>query len=342
MLGESQLVSVRRTGSEASLPVALKYRALVHVHEGRFGQAQALVDEGLRTAAELEAPALRSVDLTIAAWRGDEARTAELVRTGTADALARQEGRLLSAVEYAPAVLLNAQGRYAEARETCRRATELDEQSIWTWIGPEFVEAAVRSGRPGDAAAFHERLRDSAALAGTDWGLGMAARSAALLAEDDGAEEHYRAALEHLGRTAAVAQRARTHLLFGEWLRRRGRRREARPVLRTALEELTDIGAAGFAARAARELAATGERARARSGGGPAGLTPQELQVARLVAGGATSREVAAELFVSPRTVDAHLRGIFAKLGVTSRRQLRDLPELSGLPEGRDRADELV
>ncbi|WP_456587649.1 ATP-binding protein [Blastococcus sp. SYSU DS1021] len=338
-IAEQQLQRVRRSGAVASLPVALNYRALVHVHEGDLCGAQVLVDEAMRVAAELEAPPLQSVAVTIAAWRGDELRTAELVRAGTADALARQEGRMLTAMEYAPAVLLNAQGRYAEAREACRRAVELDEQSFGVWIGPEFIEAAVRSGRPEEAVPVHERLSAAADAAGSDWGLGMAARNAALLSGGPPAEEHYLEALERLRRTGTASQRARTHLLYGEWLRREGRAREARGQLQVALDGFSSMGAAAFAARATRELAAAGGRARIRAAAGPAGLTPQELHVARLVAGGATSKEVAAELFLSPRTVDAHLRGIFAKLGIVSRRQLRGLP---GLLDAHGSVEELV
>ncbi|MCI2239439.1 helix-turn-helix transcriptional regulator [Paenibacillus sp. TRM 82003] len=288
---------------------------------------------------------MRYVDVTVAAWRGDEARTVELLRAGTADATARQEGRLLTALEYAHTVLLTGRGRYAEALEVCRVPVEREPATFLAWVPAEFIEAAARSGRPELAAPVLDRLRESAEAVDSDWAAGILARSTALVTPGREAEEGYRAAVEHLTRTAAVPQLARAHLLYGEWLRREGRRGEARKQLRTALERFSSLGAAGFAARAARELAATGERARSRGVAAPAGLTPQELQVARLVAGGATSREVAAELFVSPRTVDAHLRAIFAKLGITSRRQLRDLPDLPGLPGLPDEhrcVDELV
>ncbi|GAB7192130.1 LuxR family transcriptional regulator [Kineococcus sp. NUM-3379] len=336
-IADRQLTGVRRAGAVASLPIALSYRALAHVHAGEFDAAQALVDECHRVAVELEVPPMLHVDVTISAWRGDDVRTAELLRKGMHDATVRQEGRLLTALEYAQTVLLNGQGRYAEALEVCRVPVELAPTTFQVWIPAEFVEAAVRSGHPDLAMPVLDRLRESARAAGSDWAAGMLARCTALVTVGPEAEASYRAAVEHLALTHAAPQLARTHLLYGEWLRREGRKREAREQLRTAHDAFSALGAAAFAARAARELAATGERARARGAGDPeqpAPLTAQELQVARLVGGGATSKEVAAELFLSPRTVDAHLRNIFAKLGVTSRRQLRDLPLPAG-PEER-------
>ena len=336
-LAVRQLTAVRRAGALAALPVTLSYRALGHVHAGEFDQAQALVDEAHRAAAELEVPPMLYVDVTIAAWRGDEARTEDLVRVGTADATARGEGRLLSALEYARAVLLNSRGRYAEALDACRPAAELDEHSYRVWIVPDFVEAAVRAGRPDLAAPVHERWREEAV--DSDWMAGLIARCSALLDDGAEAETHHRASLEHLARGHGLPQLGRSHLLYGEWLRREGRVRDARAQLTTAHEVLHAVGARGFAARAARELAATGARARPRRSpsSGPAGLpldlpggqlTAQERHVARLVATGATTKEAAAALFLSHRTVDAHLRSIFAKLGITSRRELRGHPEL--------------
>ena len=139
------------------------------------------------------------------------------------------------------------------------------------------------------------------------------------------AEEHYREAIERLGRSRMATHLARTHLVYGEWLRREGRRQDARDQLRTAHELLSEMGADAFAARAARELRATGEHPRSRTARPADALTAQELHIARLVAAGSTSREVGAQLFLSPRTIEAHLRSIFRKLGVTSRRQLREL-----------------
>ncbi|WP_432535018.1 ATP-binding protein [Kineococcus arenarius] len=333
LLAEQQLARVRRAGAVAALILALGTRALSHVHTGRFAQAQVLVGEAHRVADELGVPPMLTVPVIIAAWQGDEPATTRIVQAASADAAMRREGGHLSVMEYATALLLNAQGRYGEALDACRTAVDLHEQDVRVWLLPEFVEAAVRAGRRDLAVPVHERLREGVELLRSDWAAGTVARCAALLAEGEEAEEQYRAAVEHLSRTAAAPQLARAHLLYGEWLRREGRKREARERLRLAHDAFSGLGATAFAARAARELAATGERARTRGATGDeqrAQLTAQELQVARAVAAGATSKEVAAELFLSPRTVDAHLRNIFAKLGITSRRQLRHLP----LPAG--------
>ncbi|WP_214407537.1 helix-turn-helix transcriptional regulator, partial [Pseudonocardia lacus] len=171
-----------------------------------------------------------------------------------------------------------------------------------------------------------EQLDMRARASGSRWALGLAARSRALVSTGPTAEEHYHEAIELLRACRMTVYLARTHLVYGEWLRRQGRRQAAREQLRSAHEMLSDMGVEAFAARAARELRATGEHPRSRSTQPSDALTAQELQIARLVATGATSREVGAQLFLSPRTIEAHLRSIFRKLGITSRRQLRDLP----------------
>jgi DNA-binding CsgD family transcriptional regulator len=170
-----------------------------------------------------------------------------------------------------------------------------------------------------------EQFSARARVSGTPWALGLEAHSLALMSTGSAAEECYREALGQLGRSRLGGYLARTHLVYGEWLRREGRRRDARDQLRTAHRLLTDMGARVFAARAARELRATGEQPRARTAQPTDELTTQELHVARLVATGATSREVGAQLFLSPRTIEAHLRSVFRKLGITSRRELSGL-----------------
>jgi DNA-binding CsgD family transcriptional regulator len=187
------------------------------------------------------------------------------------------------------------------------------------------VEAAVHAGERGVAEEAFGHLRERTRAAGTDWGLGVEASSAALLAEGGDADDLHRGALDHFERGDCGLELGRGELLYGEWLRREGRRLEAREQLRAAHERLSAMGAQGFAERASRELRATGERARRRSSETVDELTPQELQIARLVESGATSKEVAAQLFLSPRTIDAHLRSIFRKLDITSRRQLRGM-----------------
>ncbi|MFE3202376.1 ATP-binding protein [Embleya sp. NPDC059237] len=325
-LATRQLELVRGAGMLAELPVALSYRALAHVHAGEFADAAALVDEAHTIAAEVGTPAMLHVDVTVAAWRGDEERTTRLADIATRDATARGEGRLLSATEYARTVLLNGLGRYDAALEACRACADLDEISFHAWIPVEFIEAATHAGRPDLAEPVMKVLSERTAASGTDWALGTELRSRALLTEGPAADELYRESIEYLVRSEGAPLLARTRLVYGEWLRREGRRSQARVELQAAYEQLTAVGAAAFAGRAARELAATGARARKRVGGAPRRLTAQEFRIARLVAGGATSKEVGTQLFLSPRTIDAHLRNIFDKLGITSRRQLRDLP----------------
>jgi DNA-binding CsgD family transcriptional regulator len=187
---------------------------------------------------------------------------------------------------------------------------------------PELIEAAVRTGNPGMAGEAVDRLTETARAGGTEHGLGIEARSRALLSEGEAAEGYYREAISRLGHSRRRPELARAHLLYGEWLRGERRRSEARDELRTALEMFAAMGMEAFAGRARVELRATGERARPRGPGAPAVLTPQEAQIARMVAGHLTNREIAARLFISASTVEYHLRKIFRKLGVTSRTQL--------------------
>jgi DNA-binding CsgD family transcriptional regulator len=223
------------------------------------------------------------------------------------------------------AVLHNGLGDYPAAQAAAARAFESDELTHSNLAHSELIEAACRTGQPERATDALDQLSSRALASGTPWGLGLAARSRALASTGPAAEEHYREAIERLRDCRMATQLARAHLVYGEWLRREGRRQGARQQLRTAHQLLSDMGAEAFAARAARELRATGEHPRSRSAQPSDALTAQELTIARLVATGVTSREVGAQLFLSPRTIEAHLRSIFRKLGITSRRQLRDL-----------------
>jgi DNA-binding CsgD family transcriptional regulator len=239
------------------------------------------------------------------------------------DAAVGGQGFAVQWGEFAKAILFNGLGRYGEALVAARRAADdSPELFISSWALAELIEAASRSAGPGHAAGALERLSEHAAVAGTDWGLGISARSRALLTDGDAAEALYREAIERLGRTRLVPELARAHLLYGEWLRRERRRLDARRELRIAYEMLTGLGMEAFAERARVELEATGERARKRTVDTRDQLTPQETQIARLAANGHTNREIAAELFISPSTVEYHLRKAFRKLGVTSRTQL--------------------
>jgi DNA-binding CsgD family transcriptional regulator len=315
----------REAGALTALPTALAYLSSLLVLTGEFAGAAALADEGTAISAAIGAEPVNSTLLVLAAWRGLPGETAACHTTTVQEATARgDEGTEVSLAHYARAVLHNGSGDYGAAGGAAARACGTD-LTISNIALPELVEAASRAGEPERATAAAEELGARARVAGTEWALGLAARSRALTTGGPEAEKHYLEAVEHLGRCRMAADLARTHLVYGEWLRREGRRQDAREQLRTAHDLLSGMGAEAFAERAARELRATGEQARRRTAEPADTLTAQEAQIARLVATGATSREVGAQLFLSPRTVEAHLRSIFRKLGITSRRQLRDL-----------------
>jgi DNA-binding CsgD family transcriptional regulator len=213
-------------------------------------------------------------------------------------------------------------GRYEAALGSASKVYRDDPPYLGTHVLPDLVEAAIRAGKPSTARSALERLADRALASGTALAAGLLARSQALLATSTGAESLYQEAIEHLRKAAETAQVARAHLLYGEWLRRQRRRRDAREQLRTARDMFDAMGFAAFAQRSRGELLATGERASRRTGEATERLTPQEMQVARLVAEGCSNRQVAAQLFISPNTVEYHLQKVFRKVGVSSRTQL--------------------
>ena len=230
----------------------------------------------------------------------------------------------LTLVDHAEAVLRNGLGRYDEALVAAEHAAQHPQELGFATLAlPELVEAASHGGHPERAAAATDRLLESTRASGTEWALGMEARARALVSEDRVAEDLYRDAIARLSRTRVHMELAHGHLLYGEWLRRGGRRVEARHQLRTAHQMLTTIGADGFADRARRELLVTGEIMRKRAVGTLEELTPQEAQIARLAAEHRTNPEIGTQLFSSSRTVEWHLRKVFNKLGVSSRRELR-------------------
>jgi DNA-binding CsgD family transcriptional regulator len=258
-----------------------------------------------------------------AAFKGREAETAKLIEAGTKDAERRGEGARLTFFHWATAVLCNGLGRYADALAAAQQASEDSPVDLFAnWAVAEFIEAATRSGAPERAAGALQRLSAIARASGTDWALGVEARSRALVSEGENAETRYREAIDRLGRTRVRFELARTHLLYGEWLRRQHRRIHAREQLRTAHQMFAAMGADGFAERAARELLATGERVRKRTADAPARLTAREAQIARLAGDGLSNPEIAAQLFISPRTVEYHLHKVFTKLDISSRNQL--------------------
>ena len=230
----------------------------------------------------------------------------------------------MTLASHATAVLYNGLGRYDAALAGARRACEYEDLVFFGISLVELVEAGARVGAHEVAADALRRLEEQTQASGTDWALGVQARSRALLRDGEAAEALYREAIARLGRSRIAVHLARAHLVYGEWLRREHRRVDAREHLQRAHEMLGRMGAEAFAERARRELLATGETVQKRTAETRDGLTAQEAQVARLAAAGRTNPEIGSQLFISPRTAEYHLRKVFAKLGVSSRRALRD------------------
>jgi DNA-binding CsgD family transcriptional regulator len=323
-LTDRQVDLARRAGALSLLPVALDDRIHADLFCGRLAAAKSHAAEA---DAVVEATgshlALRGV-IALANWRGQEAEALALTEARRQDVLRRGEGLWLAATDWGNAVRYNGLGQYEDALAAAERAAEAP-RGLGTpmWLLSDLVEAAARSGKPERAAVPLERLTEIAEANGTEWALGFLARSRALLSEGEDAEPLYRESIERLGRTRIRVALARTKLVYGEWLRRENRRVDAREQLRAAHEMLTDIGMEVFAERARRELLATGETVRKRTVETLDELTPQEGQIAHLAAHGRTNPEIGAQLFLSPRTVEWHLRKVFTKLGISSRRQLR-------------------
>ena len=306
----------------SELPLALSLRACGFLFAGNLAAAAPLAQEAQATADATGSNLAPYAALGLAAWRGQEDEAAALIEITRKEAALRGDGTAMTLTNWANAVLYNGLARYREALAAAERGSEHPgELGLAAWSGAELVEAAVRAGEPERAAGALPRLAESASIAGTDWALGMLARSRALLTGGELAGL-YREAIQRLGGTRVQAELARTHLLYGEWLRRQNCRGDAREQLRTAHQMLTAMGADGFAERARRELLATGETVRKRTAGTAGQLTAQEAQIARLAVDRRTNPEIAAELFLSPRTVEWHLRKVFTKLGISSRREL--------------------
>jgi DNA-binding CsgD family transcriptional regulator len=314
----------RAAGALAVLPVALNARAAVHVSAGELAAAEALLAEAGTVSVATGSQHAPYGALALAAWQGREAKALELFETTVRDVTPRGEGLGLTAVHWASAVLYNGLGRYEEALAAAQQGTEHPHGAPFsTWALVELIEAAVRSGSLDRATAAMRQLSESTQAGGTDWALGIAARSGALLSEGEAAEELYRDAIERLDRPCLRVELARAHLLYGEWLRREKRRRDAREQLRIAHELFTAMGVKAFGARSARELLATGQTARRRTDD-QAGdqLTSREAQIARLASDGLSNHGIGTELFISSRTVEYHLGKVFAKLDIASRHEL--------------------
>ena len=320
-LAERHLQLVRETGALADLPIALSHRGQMHVFAGELTSAASLHD-AIQDATDHTGSLLAPYHgLGLVAMRGRVAEARRFIDAARADVAARGEGAGLSFADWADAVLYNGLGRYDEALAAATRVLDRAELVPVSWVMPELIEAAVRTGARELAAETDRQLADRTRASGTDWALGIAARSHALVA-DERAEDFYTEAIERLSRTRMAVDLARAHLLYGEWLRRERRRTDARTQLRKAHESFMDFGMEAFAERARVELEATGEHARKRTNETRDDLTPQEAEIARLAGDGLSNSEIGARLFISKHTVEYHLRKVFRKLNVTSRHQL--------------------
>src|SRR5215472_12903339 len=333
IVGQAQ--AARDSGAFVHLQFALNLLARAHLLAGELAAAAELLDEDRLIADATGNPPVALAAMAVAAWRGQEREATALIEATIEAATARGLGMLADFADHASAVLYNGLGRHDAARDAARRVFERDQLGLGPFIVPELAEAASRTGDTALIRAALEWLSERTRVTPTQWALGIQARLAALLSQGEPAEHLYRESIDRLARTRVRAERARSQLLYGEWLRRQGRRVDARQQLRAAHGMLDAMGMEGFAERARRELLATGETVRKRAPqaagtrAAEAGnaLTTQEAQVARLAYEGLSNPEISTRLFISPRTVQYHMRKVFTKLGISSRGQLhRVLP----------------
>jgi DNA-binding NarL/FixJ family response regulator len=322
---EQQVQAARADGALIALPISLSARIAVHVFAGELAAATELVEEA-ETIADVTGSRVPSYGrVLIAAWKGGEHLASELLATTATAAEPYGEGLGVTIAQWGRAVLYNGLGRYELASAAAEQASEdppegqRAAQGISNWALIELVEAAVQLGDADRATDTLRRLSEQTRASGTDWALGVEARSRALITGD---EDDYREAIERLGRSGASAFLARSRLIYGEWLRRSGRRADARRELRAAYEHFVSMGCAAFAGRAERELRSAGETTGARRVDRPVVLTAQEARIARMARDGLSNADIGARLFISKRTVQYHLHKVFAKLQVTSRNQL--------------------
>ena len=340
VLSGRNVTLAREGGALTALQFALNSRIVANVFMGELAEGSSLLAE-LRAVCEATGSHVPPYGpVALVAWRGREAEVSRLAERTTKEVLQWGETLGLSAAHWALAVLDNALGRHEEALAAAERAGEHHDIGFTDWSLAELILAAVRCGKPERAADALEQLAARARDSGSDWALGIAARSRALLSEGGAAEDSYRESIDRLGRTRIRVELARSHLLYGEWLRHERRRGEAREQLRTAYQMLDAMGIEAFAEVARRELLATGEAVATRTAqaarGGTAEardvLTAQEARVARLARDGLSNPEIGARLFISARTVQYHLAKVFTKLGISSRGQLhRVLPLEQGI-----------
>ena len=321
-LSEQSVRVARETGTLSELALALSARAPVLVFCGDFSAAASTIAE---TASVEEITGIRSAPygaLILEAWRGKTPHATELIETTLREVSARGEGIGIAISEYARAVLCNGLGKYEEGFVAARSASEYEEVVAENWGLSELIEPATRTGRTDLAMDALDRLASKARATGASWALGIEARSRALLSEGERADGIFREAIDHLGRTRVRAELARTRLLYGEWLRRENRRVDARAQLRTAHDQFTSMGMEAFAERARNELLATGQNVRKRTVETRDELTAQERQIALFARDGMSNGEIGARLFLSQHTVAYHLRKVFSKMGINSRREL--------------------
>jgi DNA-binding CsgD family transcriptional regulator len=333
-LASRQVQIARDMGALAQLQFALARLGLYHVLAGQLAEAAQLIEEERLIAYATGNPPIGGyAAMTLAAWEGREQEPSELIGATVPGATGRGAGRLAGVAAYASAVLGNGLGRYDSARDAAREVFQREELGLGHVVVAELAEAAARTGDVAAVRGVLDWLSERTRVTPTEWALGIEARIRALLSDGEAADGFYRESVERLGRTRIRAELARSRLLYGEWLRRQGRRMDAREQLRTAHQMLEEMGMAAFAERARRELRATGETARkrtapaTRTAAASAALTAQEAQVARLARDGLSNPEIGARLFISPRTAQYHLSSVFTKLGISSRSQLdRVLP----------------
>ena len=330
-VNERQVQSVREAGLLVHLPIYLHSLASVAAGRGEFATAGSLIAEADLIAEATGTRLARYAAAILAGLQGREADASALIEIEVRKASAAGQGLGVQTCQWVSAVLYNGLGRYERARAEAFRASEAAserELAVAGWALAELIEAAARTGNSGLAGEALERLVEATSAGGTDWGLGVLARSRALLGQGENAERSYREAIDRLGRTRLRPELARAHLLYGEWLRRENRRLDAREQLRIAHEQFTSIGMEAFAERARAELQATGEHVRRHAVETRDDLTAQERQIAEMARDGLSNPEIGARLFLSPRTVEWHLRHVFGKLGIKSRRGLADtLPD---------------
>jgi DNA-binding CsgD family transcriptional regulator len=311
-----------RDGAMRALRQSLSTLAELSVHAGEFAVAADLIEQASAITAGPVIADPSGAPLMLAAFRGAQAEATQLIEAAIEHATLRGEGRLIAIAEEMAAVLHNSLGNYRDALTAAQRAAEHEQLGISDRALAELIEAAVHCGEQKIGEVALARLSVRARLSATDWALGIEARSRALLSEAHIADELYRSAIDLLGRCSVTTALARAHLLYGEWLRREGQRVQARQQLHTALHMFTAMGAQAFAERAQREILASGERLHKHPVEPSTQLTSQEAQISQFARDGHSNPEIAAKLFISPRTVEYHLRKVFMKLGIRSRNEL--------------------